>query len=109
MRPLDRERAGDLAARLFVGVLFILLSINLLGDFTRTHRLTGLLLLDERIARGRADHRPAPCPDRGSIGGSQADDGAVDRRDRPCCVPQRTGRSCRTGRRPWSRRQVCAS
>jgi protein-S-isoprenylcysteine O-methyltransferase Ste14 len=45
MRRLDRERLSDLAARTFVGVLFILLSINLLDDFTRTHRLTGLLLL----------------------------------------------------------------
>jgi protein-S-isoprenylcysteine O-methyltransferase Ste14 len=45
MRPLDRERLSDLAARAFVAVLFVLLSINLLGDFTRTQRLTGLLLL----------------------------------------------------------------
>jgi protein-S-isoprenylcysteine O-methyltransferase Ste14 len=35
----------DFASRLLVGVLFILLSINLLADFERTHHLTGLLLL----------------------------------------------------------------
>ena len=42
---MTRERAADLAARLAVGVLFLFLSINLLADFQRTHRLTGLLLL----------------------------------------------------------------
>ena len=45
MRPLDRERINDFAARVFVGALFVLLSLNLLGDYSRTHRLTGLLLL----------------------------------------------------------------
>ena len=45
MRRLDRERLGDLAARLFVGVLFVLLSLNLLGDYLETRRFTGLLLL----------------------------------------------------------------
>lgn len=37
--------ASDLAARAIVGGLFAMLSINLLTDFTRTHRVTGLLLL----------------------------------------------------------------
>lgn len=45
MRRLERERLGDLAARLFVGVLFVLLSLNLLGDYLETRRFTGLLLL----------------------------------------------------------------
>ena len=31
-----------------VGALFTLLSINILADFLRTGRLTGLLLLDRR-------------------------------------------------------------
>ncbi len=40
-----RERVGDLCARLFVGVLFLLFSINLVRDFAETQRVTGLLLL----------------------------------------------------------------
>ena len=43
-RP-DRARIADLAARVLVGGLFGLLSVNLLNDFLHTHRLTGLLLL----------------------------------------------------------------
>jgi protein-S-isoprenylcysteine O-methyltransferase Ste14 len=35
----------DLAARVAVGILFVLLSKNLLTDFLETHRITGLLLL----------------------------------------------------------------
>lgn len=45
MRLLTRERLADLFARAFVGTLFVLLSINLLEDFLRTERITGLLLL----------------------------------------------------------------
>ena len=37
--------AADLAARVSVGALFVLLSINLLEDFLRTRHFTGLLLL----------------------------------------------------------------
>ena len=40
-----RELASDLLARLVVGCLFALLSINILADFMRTQRVTGLLLL----------------------------------------------------------------
>jgi protein-S-isoprenylcysteine O-methyltransferase Ste14 len=40
-----RETAADLLARAAVCVLFVLLSVNLLEDFARTQRLTGLLLL----------------------------------------------------------------
>jgi protein-S-isoprenylcysteine O-methyltransferase Ste14 len=40
-----RERLGDLLSRLVVGVLFGVMSVNLLTDFARTHRVTGLLLL----------------------------------------------------------------
>lgn len=40
-----RERLSDLGARLLVGTLFVLLSMNLFADFMRTHHLTGLLLL----------------------------------------------------------------
>jgi protein-S-isoprenylcysteine O-methyltransferase Ste14 len=44
--PLTRrERLSEFSARTIVAVLFMLLSINLLGDFVRTHHLTGLLLL----------------------------------------------------------------
>ena len=42
---LPREVINDLLARLIVGTLFALLSVNLLNDFAQTHRVTGLLLL----------------------------------------------------------------
>ena len=45
MRLLTRERVIDLLVRTLVGALFLLLSMNLLEDFVRTHRVTGLLLL----------------------------------------------------------------
>jgi protein-S-isoprenylcysteine O-methyltransferase Ste14 len=41
----DRDAVGDFTARLVVGLLFLLLSINLLADFARTQRVTGLLFL----------------------------------------------------------------
>ena len=44
-RRLSFEVLRDLTARTFVGTLFVLLSINLLGDFMRTGRVTGLLFL----------------------------------------------------------------
>jgi protein-S-isoprenylcysteine O-methyltransferase Ste14 len=57
-----RHLANDLFARLAVGTLFALLSINLTADFMETHRLTGLLLLVSEalvavltIVRRRAD------------------------------------------------------
>jgi protein-S-isoprenylcysteine O-methyltransferase Ste14 len=43
-RP-SREVVTDLLARAMVGGLFALLSVNLLADFLRTGRVTGLLLL----------------------------------------------------------------
>ena len=43
-RP-SREVVIDLLARAMVGGLFALLSVNLLADFLRTGRVTGLLLL----------------------------------------------------------------
>lgn len=45
MRPLRRDVLTDLMARVFVGALFVFLSINLLNDFLRTGRLTGLMFL----------------------------------------------------------------
>jgi hypothetical protein len=39
------ERVRDLVARACIVVLFTLLSVNLLGNFLRTGRVTGLLLL----------------------------------------------------------------
>ncbi len=41
----NREVVSDLLARVLVGALFALMSMNLLLDFSRTHRITGLLLL----------------------------------------------------------------
>jgi protein-S-isoprenylcysteine O-methyltransferase Ste14 len=43
--PFARPKTSDLLARATVGVLFTLLSINVLHDFMRTGRITGLLLL----------------------------------------------------------------
>jgi len=40
-----RDRLTDLFARATVGTLFTLLSVNIVADFMRTGRLTGLLLL----------------------------------------------------------------
>lgn len=40
-----KERAGDVFARFASGVLFVLLSMNLVQDFLATRRITGLLLL----------------------------------------------------------------
>ena len=42
---LNREALTDFAARLFIGVLFLLLCRNLLLDFWQTQRITGLFLL----------------------------------------------------------------
>lgn len=42
---MSRDLARDLVARVTIGTLFVLLSLNLLGDFIRTGRVTGLLLL----------------------------------------------------------------
>ena len=42
---LRREAVTDLIARGAIGVLFVLLSINLLAEFARTHHITGLMLL----------------------------------------------------------------
>jgi protein-S-isoprenylcysteine O-methyltransferase Ste14 len=42
---VPREVVNDLLARFIVGVMFALLSVNLLTDFAHTHRVTGLLLL----------------------------------------------------------------
>lgn len=44
-RTHARAVASDLLARVAVASLFVMLSINILADFTRTHRVTGLLLL----------------------------------------------------------------
>jgi protein-S-isoprenylcysteine O-methyltransferase Ste14 len=60
---LKRQGAiADLLARASVGVLFVMLSVNLLADFMRTRHLTGLLLLASEamvvvltIFRRRAD------------------------------------------------------
>ncbi len=45
MRLPNRDVLGDFLARVFVGGLFVLLSINLLNDFMRTGRITGLMFL----------------------------------------------------------------
>jgi protein-S-isoprenylcysteine O-methyltransferase Ste14 len=43
------ERLTDLFARAMVGTLFTILSVNILADFMRTGRLTGLLLLTSEM------------------------------------------------------------
>jgi hypothetical protein len=42
---LRRQLSPDFVARMLIGVLFALLSINLLGAFLKTGHVTGLLLL----------------------------------------------------------------
>ena len=42
MRRVDADFLRDLGARTFVGGLFVLLSMNLVNDFMRTGRITGL-------------------------------------------------------------------
>jgi protein-S-isoprenylcysteine O-methyltransferase Ste14 len=42
---MSRERVNELVSRLVVAALFTALSINLLGDFLRTGRITGLFLI----------------------------------------------------------------
>jgi protein-S-isoprenylcysteine O-methyltransferase Ste14 len=44
-RTIDASRLSDLFARLVIGILFILFSIQLLEDFQKTRHVTGLLLL----------------------------------------------------------------
>jgi protein-S-isoprenylcysteine O-methyltransferase Ste14 len=60
-RSLPREIVTDLLARAAIGTLFTLLSVNILNDYLRTGRVTGLLLLASEslvviltIARRRA-------------------------------------------------------
>jgi protein-S-isoprenylcysteine O-methyltransferase Ste14 len=43
--PTAQERAADLFARATSGLLFVLLSLNLVRDFVETRHVTGLLLL----------------------------------------------------------------
>lgn len=56
----------DLLARVVVGVLFTLLSINIASDFSRTGRLTGLLLLasESLIVVLTVTRRPSSSVDR---------------------------------------------
>jgi protein-S-isoprenylcysteine O-methyltransferase Ste14 len=44
-RRIDTETMRDLGARAFVGALFVLLSMNLVNDFMRTGRITGLFFI----------------------------------------------------------------
>ena len=57
-----QSRSTILFARLAVGTLFALLSINLLADFIETHRITGLLLLVSEVAGRGPDDRAAAAP-----------------------------------------------
>ena len=45
LRSPASELVRDLSARVFVGALFALMSMNILNDYMRTGRVTGLLLL----------------------------------------------------------------
>src|SRR6185503_18617612 len=64
-----RSLGNDLFARIAVGTLFALLSINLTSDFLQTHRVTGLLLLvsEALVAVLTIVRRPAGIVDR-SVG-----------------------------------------
>jgi protein-S-isoprenylcysteine O-methyltransferase Ste14 len=62
----ERGRIFDVLARGAVGVLFVMLSINLLSDFLRTHHVTGLLLLvsEALVVVFTIARRPARIVDR---------------------------------------------
>jgi protein-S-isoprenylcysteine O-methyltransferase Ste14 len=62
-------RARDLAARAVVGILFVLLSANLLGEFQRTGHVTGLLLLvsEALVVLLTIIRRPAQFIDRSPV------------------------------------------
>jgi protein-S-isoprenylcysteine O-methyltransferase Ste14 len=60
---MSRERLNELASRFVVAALFTALSVNLVGDFIRTGRITGLFLIVSEglvviltIARRPASH-----------------------------------------------------
>ena len=69
MRSPSREVMTDLLARVTIGALFTLLSINLFGDFMRTGRVTGLLLLvaESLVVILTIVRRPARIVDRSLI------------------------------------------
>jgi protein-S-isoprenylcysteine O-methyltransferase Ste14 len=48
-RKTRQQRAADLFARAVCGLLFVLLSLNLLREFMKTRHLTGLLLLVSEV------------------------------------------------------------
>ena len=62
-------RARDVAARAVVGILFVLLSANLLGEFQRTGHVTGLLLLvsEALVVLLTIIRRPAQFIDRSPV------------------------------------------
>ncbi len=62
-------RVRDLAARAVVGILFLLLSANLLGEFQRTGHVTGLLLLvsEALVVLLTIIRRPAQFIDRSPV------------------------------------------
>jgi len=66
MKPLARAVQHDLCARALVAALFTLLSVNLLADFVRTQRVTGLLLLvgESLVVVLTVVRRPARLVDR---------------------------------------------
>ena len=66
MTDARRRFLADLVARLLVGALFALLSVNLLTDFIQTQRVTGLLLLisESLVVVFTLARRPALIVDR---------------------------------------------
>jgi protein-S-isoprenylcysteine O-methyltransferase Ste14 len=69
---MSRESVRDLAARGMVIALFTLLSVNLLGDFLKTGRTTGLLLLasEALVVVLTVMRRPAQLVDRSLVAGA---------------------------------------
>jgi protein-S-isoprenylcysteine O-methyltransferase Ste14 len=69
MTDARRRFLADLVARMLVGALFALLSVNLLTDFVQTQRVTGLLLLisESLVVVFTLARRPALIVDR-SVG-----------------------------------------
>lgn len=67
---LSQRFNADFMSRLLIGVLFALMSVNLLGNFLRTGRVTGLLLLasESLVLVFTIVRRPAQSVDRSAFG-----------------------------------------
>ena len=81
-----RRNTSDLLARATVGVLFTLLTINILQDFLRTGRITGLLLLVSEALVVVLTVIRRPAQHRRSVGARGGGHGHLRRRPAAACA-----------------------